>query len=169
MLTIVHASQGLIVTPRHREVAKDNKAIGILMMDPREFLSLTVDRDVDVWLEKEKNNTYSLEQYNEWARTGKNIVMPFLDVKRHEGKVIEHEGRHRAAACINAHVDLMPVAITLVDDKTLGKIYYEYVEPREDFKKRYLNANDLPPSFKGQFRPAKVAVHLRHFEEFYPG
>lgn len=166
MLQVIRASTGLLITPRMIENAKDNKAIGILTMDPYDFLDLTIDTSARQWIASEQGNTRTLDEYNEYARMGRSGLMPFLYVRTDTNKVIEHEGRHRAIALLNAHVRTMPVAITLSIEGVLRYYVYEPTETNP-FKKRYLSSRDLPNNFRGQFKPSSVGVNKRSFEEFY--
>lgn len=161
----------LIVTPSMEHRAKSNKAIGILEMEAYDFLNLTVKETVPTWIDNEAGDIHSVKQYNEWAKAGEIQVMPFLDVDRKTGKVVSHEGRHRAAALYKASaMSTMRVAIAL---RTNGYLDY-YDEPNIDdydnparFKKVFLSTNDLPNSFIGQFKPSKVFVYKPDFKPFY--
>lgn len=151
----------LIVTHRMKEMAQDNKGIGILTMGTIQFLELTTPGSFARWMEEEKADTAPLETYNEAAKAGKIIVMPFLDVDIETGTVHGHEGRHRCAALIEAGGTELQVAITL---RRKGyKEYYEqpfineYSNPKQ-FYKRFLGIQDVPARFLGQFKSTSVRV-----------
>lgn len=151
----------LIVTHAMREVAKDNKCIGILTMGSIQFLELTTPGSFAKWIEEEKADTAPLEVYNEAAQAGKIRVMPFLDVDKATGTVHGHEGRHRCAALIDAGGTEIQVAICLRDKGY--KQYYEqpfideYSNPKQ-FYKRFLGIQDVPARFLGQFKSTSVRV-----------
>jgi hypothetical protein len=162
----------LIVTNAHRDVAIDNKSCGIIQMPPEAFLSLTVQGTVDRWVEEQRaeGSVFSLDQYNAWASAGKIRVMPFLEVETTTKKVVGHEGRHRAIACVDAGLVLMPVAVILRKNGT--KTYYEhpFIDDRTHptpFKKRYMGIKDVPSVFIGQFNATSVRADLRKWDGFY--
>lgn len=151
----------LIVTPSMKEVAKDNKCIGILTMGTIQFLELTTPGSFARWMEEEKADTAPLETYNEAAKAGKTRIMPFLDVDRATGTVHGHEGRHRCAALIEAGGTEIQVAICLRDKGY--KQYYEQpfidqMSNPKQFYKRFLGVQDLPARFLGQFKSANVRI-----------
>lgn len=150
----------LLVTPRQKENAEGNKAIGILTMGCIQFLELTVPGSFSVWM-SEQENIGELQSYNEASKAGRIGIMPFLDVDIDTGTVQGHEGRHRAAAVLNAGGSDFPVAICL-----RRKGYKEYYEqPFIDnlrhpkmYYKRYLGINDIPARFLGQFKSSSVRI-----------
>lgn len=159
----------LLLTQKMVDNMKGNKAVGFYLMDPWDFLSLTTDKLVNEWVKQEQDETRTVEEYNEFAQAGKSILPPFLDIDRKTGKVVGHEGRHRAAALLNSHGDRFMVAITLRDNGY--PVYYEY--PFEDgpdrskwLIKRYLTTEDVPPVFHGQFRPSRVSFRPKDFKPF---
>lgn len=141
------ASRGLVVTPNHLDNAKDRKALGLYVMTPMGFLDLTTDRSSTQWAGEERKAglIHSVQQYNTWAQNGSNTVMPFLYVDQATGKVIGHEGRHRAVALLDEHISEMTVALFL---KFQGYSYYK----RDG---RYLDATDVPELWIGEFRPTR--------------
>lgn len=164
------------VTPGNLDQAQGLKSIGYLMMTPYQFLSLTAEYPVETWLrqEEEAKRTLTVEQYNEFQKNGKSIHMPWLyiaiecDDPNKNGKVVDHEGRHRAAALINAGRKddvCFPVAIMLCEQGKWPK-YREELPP--DYKKRYLSLEDIPMILKGQFLPTKVKLPaFPKFKSFY--
>lgn len=93
----------------------------------------------------------SIEDYNRFSREGETVLMPFLYVDLATGRVEGHEGRHRAAAVMNAGGTRLPVAIILREDR--GSVYYreQTVPPWE---KTFLSHRDIP--------------RVLHPEQFYP-
>lgn len=158
----------LILTPTMMDQMRSNKCIGWLYMNPVTFLMLTIDagQSLDTWLEDEREHTRTLEEYNEFARNGKSILMPWLDVDIKTGRVLGHEGRHRAAACIHATVREFPVAIRLYEDRY--PIYYREDTSGHTWVKTYLGKDDCPDQFKGQYnsytsRPLPDSAWQREF------
>jgi hypothetical protein len=157
-----------------KEVAQDNKCIGILTMGTIQFLELTTPGSFARWMDEEAKDTAPLEAYNEAAKAGKIRVMPFLDVDRDTGTVQAHEGRHRCAALINAGGTEIQVAICI---RVKGyKTYYEQpfidqMSNPKQFYKRYLGVKDIPARFLGQFKSSSVRVQPikpGDWEPFYP-
>lgn len=153
---------GLLVTPRMLDSAASNKCVGYILMRPYNFLSLTIDSSLTVnqWIGREASETFTVEQYNEFARAGKSSLMPWLDVDMHTGKVVGHEGRHRAAACESEGVRWIAVAICLRD-----RGYPVYYVSDEDFNKTFMTKEDCPDELRGQFNGARVLVELSHWEK----
>jgi len=154
-------------TDTMRRQAKGLKSQVIVEMSPEEFLLMTTSsqsqrRDI-------MNNAKSLQDYNRWAKAGDDddfnkrinqgktsddddyvwgsIHMPWLTIKLSDGgkhgKVVGHEGRHRAAALINSGVDKIQVALQMRPSEdmlpnVLGKIYY-------------LNSEHIPDKIEGQY------------------
>ena len=156
----------LKITEYMLQEAKANKSVGWLYMDPVQFLSLAVtDHNVYNWIEKEIPHTKSLDEYNSYK-----TQMPWLDVDMETGKVVGHEGRHRAAACIKDKCNRLPVAIILRDR---GYSHY-YSEPFIDdydnpkrFKKKFVTKDDVPKVFVGQFVHRSVLIDPSHLHEFW--
>ena len=106
--------------------------------------------NIYAWIDKEKEQgqLLTVEQYNDYAKSGSIVVMPFLDIDLDKRKVVGHEGRHKAAALLDAEGPSarLKVAIYLKDR---GHLVY-YKEPNIDdkdhpqrFKKEYLSVNDI--------------------------
>jgi hypothetical protein len=80
-----------------------------------------------------------------------------------DGKVQGHEGRHRAAALYRESQQArLWVAIELLDETGHAVYYeeppYEPGKPFPDERRRYLDADDMPGYFHGQFRSTLVHV-----------
>lgn len=97
--------------------------------------------------------------------------MPWLDVSfdsDKDGKIVGHEGRHRAAALIAEgwrNEPIMPCAIILMGKGKWKEYYAEEWEPKHS--KRYLGINDIPTRFLGQFDGHAVEPDLSTFSSFY--
>ena len=152
----------LKITDRMLENAKSNKCVGWLYLDPVQFLSLTVtDHNVYDWIKKELPHTKTVDDYNSYE-----TLMPWLDVDMHTGKVVGHEGRHRAAACIKSGSKRLPVAICLRDH---GYPVY-YTTPFEGDKslvKVYVSKKDVPRVLVGQFVHRSLLIDTAHLHEFW--
>lgn len=163
----------LLVTQHQKEVAIDNKAIGILTMGCFQFLDLTVKGSFSTWIDDEGPSIGQLDSYNEASRAGKIRIMPFLDVDRATGTVQGHEGRHRVASVVAAGGNEVQVAIVLRDKGY--KQYYEtpFIDEMSNpkqFYKRYLGIKDVPPRFLGQFKSSSVRIQpikAGDWEPFY--
>ena len=97
----------LKISDRQKQVVNNEKGIGIYPMDPSDFLELsttTSDFNVIVLLAK------PLEFYNDPKIQKDMNVHPFLQFDE-TGKVNGHEGRHRAAAVMNAGGNIFQVAL----------------------------------------------------------
>ncbi len=164
--------QSLTITQRMIDSAKDNKAAGLLRMRPEDFLFLTVGSDDHH--DMIKRHTQPLDQYNEWAKQGVIINMPSLKIscdgdafgQRVEvGKVLSHEGRHRAQSIINAGGNYMIVAITAAFG---GYARYKIHEGPEDMKQRYIRASDFPATWYGEFQHhRKLTVDLSNMRSLW--
>jgi hypothetical protein len=168
----------LLVTNKNIRQAMSNKSIGYFKMSPREFLLLTTRRSPEQWIESEdaEDQIQTVEQYNNWQRDGSSIHMPWLDVTYNgsaRGKIVGHEGRHRAAALIQAgwrNEDCFPVAVILRED---GKspIYYKTVltDPDDPYsgQKQMLDLQDVPARFVGQYNSNVVKPKFSSWKSFY--
>jgi ribosomal protein S17E len=153
-------------------VSKANKDLGLLTMDPFDFLHLTTKGTVESWVAQEQKAgaILSMAMYNEYARRGEILVIPFLTLDQDTGMVLGHEGRHRAAAVMAAKGFEMEVAISV---RKHGHLEY-YDEPFGDdynhpkrFFKRYLGPKDLPNRMMGQFSHSMVRLDKTHFRSYY--
>lgn len=143
---------GLLITDGMKNRARVNKSVGYVLMPPESFLLLTTPNAAKFRLD-EAPSVPSLDQYNKWTHE-KEDMMPYLDMDMRTGKVMQHEGRHRALACMVAHVKLMPVAIFL---RKSGGLQYYYWDP-ESGRKRYNTLADMPMELHGQFAPTRIEV-----------
>ena len=149
----------LKITDRMLQQAKSNKSVGWLYLDPTQFLSLTVtESNVFDWIERELPETKSVADYNSYQ-----TLMPWLDVDVETGKVVGHEGRHRAAACIKDSVKRLPVAIHLREH---GSALY-YRTENGSLKKRFVTKDDVPKVLIGQFVHRSLLIDTSHIHEFW--
>lgn len=155
----------LKISQRSLDILKDNKCIGWVTIHPKDFLRLTVEGPVEPWIKEEAPYTKTLEEYNSY----KDIHAPWLDIRMTDGKVLSHDGRHRAMAVLNAGGTKMKIGVCLCDARGF-KTYYvdkytdEEIEALGDrmlmHARRYLGKADCPTTLKGQFSPVSVAFPL---------
>lgn len=149
----------LKITDKMLANAKTNKSVGWMYFDPVQFLSLTVtDHNVYDWIKKEIPDTKTVEDYNSY-----DIHMPWLDIDMHTGKVVGHEGRHRAAACIKSKVKRVPVALCLRDHG--HPVYYE--ENHATNTKTFVSKKDIPKVLVGQFVHRSLLIDTSTVHEFW--
>jgi len=143
---------GLIVTEHHVENMIDGHAVGFLPIRAGDFIELTI-KTKPHW-KVLRANAKPLDFYNEFALTGKIRVPPFIKVQASTGRIVGHEGRHRAAALINeVGPDAeMWIGLILVNDE-----YYVIRNVRPEDVGRYL---------VGEFRP-RIVVPIEP-ERIYP-
>jgi hypothetical protein len=158
----------LKITPTMISNAKNNKMVGFIEMNPLDFLRLTVNTpNVFDFIRQEKDHTKSLEDYNQFATSGKSIHMPWLDVDMYTGKVVGHEGRHRAMSVINADGRVIPVGICLRERGY--PVYYKENKVEGEYRwiKRFMSKSEVPPVFIGQFVHREIKVDSTKMVEFW--
>lgn len=165
------APYDLPIHPYQKVVAKDNKCIGYMVMDVEDFLNLTT---TNAQSKKEIiDNAQPLDVYLKSIRTRQNIVMPFLNIEVDElgdmtGKVVGHEGRHRAAALLKAGKKRLPVAIC-IRPKGKEKTYRFEAWSDKGRQLYFWDVSIVPKKLKGQFSSITVDVTKarKQFESFY--
>lgn len=163
----------LKITQTMLDQARGNKLTGFLIMNPLDFLRLTVNTpNVFDFIRQEKDDTKTVEEYNSFAAKGKSIHMPWLDVDMYTGKVVGHEGRHRAMAVYAAGGHKFPVGICLRERGY--PIYYKEIQhPPDDshkhdwWEKVYMTKEKVPPVFIGQFVHREIRVDSTKMVEFW--
>ena len=158
----------LKTTPEMLRQGEANKMVGWLPdFHPLDFLRLTCpEPNVFRWIEQESaGHTKSLDEYNHYASIGKSIHMPWLDVDVHTGKVIGHEGRHRAIAVHLANERKMAVGICLREKGY--PVYYWEDTSGHPWVKTYVSKINVPPVFVGQFVHREIPVDVSHLNEFW--
>lgn len=136
------AESKLLVTDAQLRLARTNKAVAVIWMKPSDFLKLTTTHEDTRWNESITGRPVKeLDVYNRFTESGEIHVMPFLQVDLATGRVEGHEGRHRAAAVMNAGGARMPVAIILREGRRA--VYYreQTVSP---WTKTFLTHRDIP-------------------------
>jgi len=163
------------VTPAMLSNARGNSSQVIVEMPPEDFLKLTTHTEED-WVHflraakpLVQYNRYSKmgndDKYLDWVNRGKDRKdddyelgsrqHPFLMIQIDEtnptrGKVMKHEGRHRAAAYMKRGGKSYPVALMLRGDVEIpGK-------PNYDDSKWWLSAVNLPKTIQGQYTSVNV-------------
>ena len=165
-------SKGLRLDKENYRQAKGNKQAGTLIINPSDFLKLTTYTDDGI--DEIMKDSKTLEEYNEFTKAGKSILMPWLDIsldgKKYGGDVVKvgqvigHEGRHRAAALVKACVSRMPISLRL----HLNGIEKRFKPTAEDpWAKNEFTSQDLPSTFYGEFNSSrKVKVNTNTFKAF---
>ncbi len=104
------------VTPDHVAFAKGNKASAFIWMRPADFLTLTLPvgyAKLTLPFSPREELMAEAEEFDV-ERAAKEYQTPFLQVEMGTGRVVGHEGRHRAAGLIkSSYAGKMPVAIIL--------------------------------------------------------
>lgn len=113
----VAGSNPLTHTKNFEEWFKDLKINVVVQMDPNSFLALTTSGFGH--RQEIKKEVKPLDEYNEYIEKGQTTVPPFLSVmidgkNPDQGRVVGHEGRHRAAAVLNNGEKTMLVGIKIV-------------------------------------------------------
>jgi len=129
-----HVETGLNLTDTHRESAVSNKMHSLVRMHPKDFLKLTTAHEGHY--DEIKGAARSLGDYNKYSAEGSSLNAPHLGVNE-KGKVVTHEGRHRAAALINAGHDSMHV-------------YLKGPAQRDDVPERWHGHDDMHHTFSNQ-------------------
>jgi hypothetical protein len=133
-------SASLLLTEKQVRMARSNlRASAFTWMHPMDFLRLTT-RD-DAAIERIASHAEPLAVYNAASLSGSLDLPAFLDVDLSEGQyghVLAHEGRHRAAAVLEAGGNLMPVALVASESARVVEI----------------DPSEFPRQFRGQFRPS---------------
>jgi hypothetical protein len=159
-------SSALKVTQEMLDVAKGNKAIVVVPFPAVAFLKLTTPSDQAI--KEIADETKSVAFYN--SKEAGIIVMPNLKIEMGSGKIISHEGRHRAAALIKENgLDVtMDVAIAVTKDG-YATYYEQFPVKPPDYanKKRYRGVEDVPTALRGEFRPTKHALDLSQARELW--
>ncbi len=137
-------------------------------MKPEDFLMLTTQNADE---RKEIMRTAQhIEQYNQYAKNRESIHLPWLDVsldgklnkKRFKvGRIIGHEGRHRAAALIKAGLSTM---VVLLVARQQGYPEYKKASKPGGWRDTFLEASDFPETVYGQFNNKPVKLNLSTFK-----
>jgi hypothetical protein len=132
---------------------EDPDYFDLILVKPEDFLAQTTDPQCFInnrlcgGLHKEE----SLNNLMDRMRKGLPITPPYIDVlinydhnyiPYRNGKVRQHEGRHRAIACIEVGIKLMPLLI----------FYFDQVENSNTFsgmQSYKIKVKDVPPRVRG--------------------
>ena len=170
----VECQYGLVITEEHKTQMKGNKSCGYVYMPPHDFLYLTSN---DEYIKQLLKDALPLDEYNKLSKRGKTIIPPFLIIecgnlaepamkpnKPHIsplGKVLGHEGRHRAAACINDAVPQMPVfLIAAFHGQKEFQVKKHPGDPSKRYELRHVDKVDFPEYAIGQEIPTRRSLHL---------
>lgn len=145
------------VTDRMNRNARDSYALGIIKIDPLDFLKLTAENPDRIFEEnKERNLKY--QDYEDFGLKDEILVHPFLTIRPDYsdgwsvGWITGHEGRHRAAAAYMEGEDFYCYIIPSPLDKT------------QKLKDAVMSGEGLkfiPKVLKNQFRDLGEIVEVR--------
>ena len=130
----------LVVSEDQFRRAQDNKAAGFVAMKPRDFLRLTTNYSV---YDQIINTARTLDEYNAWTAAGRILLPPTLKVDVKTGRVLSHEGRHRAAALARA--------------KPGGHMMVAIILAKDGYAKRNLGVDDAPDVLLNQWGTGTTA------------
>lgn len=159
---------GQVITSEMYRQARGIKGSGTIIMRPEDFLLLTTQN-----AEERKQifkDAQQLEVYNQYAKDRKNIHLPWLDVsldgrlnkKRFNiGRILGQEGRHRAAALINAGISNM---VVLLIARVEGYPEYKKASTPDGGRDTFLEVSDFPETVYGQFNNKPVKLNLSTFK-----
>ena len=109
LINLIGLDEKLLLTSNHKKNAEDGKAVGFIDIDPMDFLKLTTNNKSEI--DQIISESESVSFYNEQAKSGNNIIAPFLQFDSITGDVNGHEGRHRAGALVKEGVKKMKIAL----------------------------------------------------------
>jgi len=120
----------------------------VAVMDPKDFIRLTTTSDKE-FNEIFKNNS----DYNFVDKFDKDeYQMPFLEVILDSGKIIGHEGRHRAAIIAEHGGTHFPVMVYFYDTKYHLKGHPKYSDyDNHPWTNAAFEIEDMPEVLIGQF------------------
>lgn len=111
----------LIITDKMKTYRKQRDVTHLFKMHPRDFLRLTTDDDDHI--RDIRKSALSLQEYNDYDKITEYPIENdlYLDIQLNKsgttGWVLNHEGRHRIAAVLNAGEDGVEISIKFYDDK----------------------------------------------------
>jgi hypothetical protein len=162
-LIAFYDNTGLIVTEDQKRQMQKLKACGFVLFDPYEYLVLTTENAVERIRIKEEarrlEKSELLELYNDQTRFGAISIPPYLCIECEgspKGKVLGHDGRHRAAACIEAKVQQMPVFLIAM----YHGISYDRLPKEQPYSFRHITEKDFPEEAIAQYIPASLKLPL---------
>lgn len=132
-------------------------AMGTIRITPDVYLKLTSNK----WRKKIERESLEIEDYNALITAGKIDCIPYIRVTAN-GKVVGHEGRHRAQAIEHAGGKYIEVAL-IVSEKNphATNKKNKYIPIKEP-----LEISDVPNLWKAQFSDTKLPVNLGTFKAF---
>lgn len=159
------ADSSLLLTDTHKRQARGVKSCGFITMTPHDFLLLTTTNGDS--LDSIRKSALTLEEYNKFARSGENILPPWLDVEVSDegrlpkGKVSGHEGRHRAAALMNQKRTKMQVFLVAQRNGCSTWRLPKYPDDESRWlEKRLVTATDFPNVLISQYNGNRVKIDL---------
>lgn len=158
------------VTPDMMEYSRDMKDIGYVIMRCEDFLKLTT----------KAYGAYSIDWFMEEVKPAseygiRNKHTPSIGILMKDGKVVEHEGRHRAASLIKDGIETMPVSIRVFESNDSGNAWpkYHWWKYTDNGKESgYLGVESIPHKWKAQWDTGFVfnaSTVLKTFHWYYKG
>lgn len=150
----------LIKTSKMVQNTKALGAIGTFKIDPEVYLNLTSNKS----RQKIEQEALEIEDYNAFIQVGAITTLPFIKILLN-GKVVGHEGRHRAHAVESVGGQYIEVALIIMTkdpkatDNTPRKLRYI------PYKGKFTLA-DVPGVWTAQFSSQKYPVRLMNFRKF---
>lgn len=151
----------LLVTEDQKRFMVSLKSSGYVLMNPYDFLDLTTMNAAEKkQIQETASRRYAydenevaqlLEVYNNETRFGTVSTPPFLCIECEvkPSRVLGHDGRHRAAACITSSVWQMPVfLIAMYHGLAYSKLPKAINEP---YSFRHITGADFPREVVGEF------------------
>lgn len=169
---------GQTLTDMMYRQARGNKASGTIIMNPHDFLVLTTTNKAEY--DHIMEGALTTAEYNHFAKTEQNIHMPWLDVtldgkkptfggkpsKTKPGRVVGHEGRHRAAALIKEGIDKM---VVLLQPRIGGMKQFKKPSQPGGWPDTHLTKADFPGTFYAQYNNKKVKVNMSTYKTLPQG
>lgn len=146
----------LLKTTKMINKAKKLGAIGMMRITPDVYLKLTSHE----WRDKIRKEALEVEDYNALIQGGKIDCVPYIRITK-SGKVVGHEGRHRAQAIEDAGGKFIEVALILAENPHSTSKKDRYIPLEEE-----IEISDIPNLWKAQFSELKLPVNLGTFKPF---
>lgn len=130
----------VIITEKQKQNAgSDREGIAFYEIPHMEFLKLTTKNDAEINDLRNDGKLKSVDEYNQYAKEDKFNVHPHLEISP-TGKIIAHEGRHRAIAEMDTGEKLYRIAIVA-----------NYHGWNPEYGKRWYRKLPVPASLTGQY------------------
>jgi hypothetical protein len=132
----------------------------IVVMSPMNFLKLTTDEYAFRQIQDDVEDNYQSGQHAEYQQQG-NYELPYLIIDYYSGKVIGHEGRHRAMMILKEGGSRFPCSIECRQPKIWEVKYYEYAD--DDMHSQRFTSSEKAR----EFRDSLYAANFDSIDELY--